>query len=456
MKRCWKIWMVLVGVMMLATVSALAERLSTPSDVCDHPEWVWGHDETHCWEYCAVCGEVMYKREHVSECFSPNECSNCGATDVTIRKDNIRHGADVRWDYDDACHWRVCLTCGEAYEHDEQEHYAMCNNLDACAKCGAPYHGDQIKHTAIEGRTDANYHWRVCTACGEIAGEKQAHWAYCGETECGWCETPFTGTVWHVFDNKVDGYDKEYHWSVCLECGKSIKEKHYSLITYWDEEDYRGICTACGQTFTVTEDSITSINTSSSGGTSSASLSATLLTGNAETVMGLYPYEDGLPRAIVSAPKTGKATLRATATTGGKALMQLVDGSVVIVLGESGKFTEVEFNGVKGYILTSALETLDIEQLPLGEGMLTYPSTGGRGTTTVNVRSEASSRARKIDAWPTGTVVMIWSVSEDGQWYEIEYESVRVYVSREFLTVTQIYDYTIEETAEAQETAQEA
>lgn len=448
MKLFWKMLVALTAVLMITVASALADTVATPSDAaCEHPECAWDHDETHCWEYCSVCGEVLYKREHVSECFSPNECSNCGAADVTIRKDNIRHGADVRWDYDDTCHWRVCLTCEEAYENDEQEHSALCDNPGECARCNAPYRGDQIKHIAIEGRTDANYHWRVCAACGEIAGEKQAHWAYCGETECGWCAAPFTGTVWHVFDNKVDGYDAEYHWSTCLECGKNIKEKHYSLITYWDEEDYRGICTACGQTYTVTEDLVTSPGTASSGGTSGAYRSASLPTA-AQTVLGLYPYGDGLPRAMVSAPRTGKATLRATPSTSGKALKQLVDGTVLIVLGESGKFTEVSFDGMTGYVLTSALEMIDLEQLPLGEGMLTYPTTGGRGTTTVNVRSEASARARKIDAWPTGTIVLVWTVTEDGRWYEIEYENVRGYVSAEFLTVTQVYDYATEDGTE--------
>lgn len=166
--------------------------------------------------------------------------------------------------------------------------------------------------------------------------------------------------------------------------------------------------------------------------------------------LALNVDENGLPRALVYAPRTGKASLWNKPSGKRNVIEKLKDGTIVSIVEEGSKYTQVLYDGKAGYILNSALETLDPEQLPMGEGVLSYngKTSGGTG---INVRSDASSKARKIDVWPRGTKVIIWSVSEDGGWYEIQHDDMRLYVQAKYLTITQLYEYDEEEEAEPEE-----
>lgn len=293
----------------------------------------------------------------------------------------------------------------------ECSHYVYCDNLTVCARCGKTVRQGEARmrhvgeeHVSGHYEHDAKSHWWACGGCGEKL---------------------FVGT--HYADcDKADS---------CEECGASG-------VTigrlYHEFED--GKCIHCG----VAESSGNSSSKKPSNRVSSAPASVT-------TAMGPDMYDDGEPRALVYAPNTGKATLRRSASANGQALTQLLDGTVVVVLNKEGRFTEVSVGGRTGYIVTSTLKMLDPKQRPIGEAMLTYPGTGGRGTTTINVRIEPSSRARKIAEWPTGTTVVVWSTSPKKQWYEVEYEGVRNYVQAQFVTMTTLYDYDMAAEEEASE-----
>lgn len=159
---------------------------------------------------------------------------------------------------------------------------------------------------------------------------------------------------------------------------------------------------------------------------------------------------EDLQQALIYAPRTGKASLRQRAAGNGKIIEKLLDGTVVYIVEEGSKYTQVLAGNKTGYIINSALEMVEPELMPIGEGVLTYNGkTTGR--TAINMRCDPGTKFRKIDAWPTGTEVVIWSISEDEKWYEVEHDGVRLHTQVEYVTVTELYDYDSEEDETASE-----
>ena len=161
----------------------------------------------------------------------------------------------------------------------------------------------------------------------------------------------------------------------------------------------------------------------------------------------LHADEDGLPKAIIYAPRTGEASLRQKAAGNGKVIVKLKERTIVSIVNEGKRYTQVLVNGLTGYVINGALEKIDPEQEPLGEGVLTYDGRENAGT-TVNVRSEPSPKARKVNEWKTGMEVLVWSISEDEAWYEVECDGMRAYVQADYLTMTMYYGEEEEEPEE--------
>lgn len=433
-KLLWALMLALAVTALMAP--ALAEgKETTPSDMYEHEE-----NDGHT---------------HFVNCANPNVCYRCGAS-VTVDSDHIDHRNTKYVPYNETSHRLQCTECGVVQAAFEDNHIANCDNAGVCHVCGWAGKIDRIEHDErIVG--DSAGHYMMCSRCGKISS-RQAHWANCdsktGAGKCERCGEPFDGPVRHFRGKNAVRYDAVYHWFKCEGCGKEIQEKHYNGSYYWYEhEDAPNIaCSGCGMTLRQASYGTPGKTPSGSAddpvaGDPPASpadgeLTAAILHGNTE----------GLPMALVYAPRTGKATLRERASADSDALRTLKDGAVVIVLEKGNQFTQVRVDGQVGYIMTGALEWIDPDQHPLGEGMLIYPTTGGRGTTTVNVRCDPSTRALKIDQWVTGTTVLVWSVSDNGNWYEIEYDGVRGYVQAKYLSVTALYDDT--ETVETEEAAE--
>lgn len=203
-----------------------------------------------------------------------------------------------------------------------------------------------------------------------------------------------------------------------------------------------------GYTFSMMADGTTVLKEKGTGADGEQGMWKSLKQQAIEAAAALNLNIDDLRVALIYAPRTGKASLRRTAAGNGKVIDKLLDGTVVYIVQESGKFTQVLAGNMTGYIITTALEMVDPDQLPLGEGLLTY-----KGQTTgkakINMRSDPGSQGRKITTWPVGTPVLVWSLSEDGAWYEVEANGIRLYVQAEYLTVTELYDYGAEEANEA-------
>ena len=136
--------------------------------------------------------------------------------------------------------------------------------------------------------------------------------------------------------------------------------------------------------------------------------------------------------AVVYAPNTGKASLRAKASSSADVLKKCKAGTIVSVLEYGKKFCKINYNGSVGYILTSCLQFISPDEQSVGTGVLTYKGKA-TGRTTINVRNDADGDSAKITEWKTGTSVQVYG-EKDG-WYEIEANGMRGYVMEKFLTM---------------------
>ena len=472
MKRFWKLWLAAAAVILLITPLALAEEFGAPPETeCRHLHEVTYRDEYVHGPQCADCGKMIWTTPHYAVCSALGTCLDCGAP---YSGSEVKHDA-LAWESEENRHRLVCKGCGTVCD-DWSPHRALCGDNHVCAACRKEmdFNDSEILHSLTKWmRANAETHHKICLKCGGVM-EVGAHTRMCDGNMCIDCVGEYTGgNVQHLPGN--DG--------LCVLCGASSGGDADGSDSF-ESADGSGSTDSADDTSSAestddasstdsTDDSASFESTDDAGSTGSAedtpssgSAGSTAPSGNAgsvpssaakpaasrprakpaapipEAVVVPMPafYEDGMPRALISAPRTGRVTLRETASADGKALKQFMDGTVVIVLGTSGAYTQVSVNDMTGYVLTGALEMLDMGRRPLGEGVLVYPAKGG---SRVSVRSDASIKALKIGAWPTGTEAVVWSVSDNGQWYEIEHENVRVWVHADYLTVTRVYDQTV-------------
>ena len=138
--------------------------------------------------------------------------------------------------------------------------------------------------------------------------------------------------------------------------------------------------------------------------------------------------------AVVYAPNTGKASLRAKASSSADVLKKCKAGTIVSVLEYGKKFCKINYNGSVGYILTSCLQFISPDEQSVGTGVLTYKGKA-TGRTTINVRNDADGDSAKITEWRTGTEVLVFG--KEGKWYEVEANGMRGFVKEEFLTMNE-------------------
>lgn len=112
--------------------------------------------------------------------------------------------------------------------------------------------------------------------------------------------------------------------------------------------------------------------------------------------------------ATIYAPRSGLASLYARDDGRGGVIKKLKAGSVVLVLGESGKYTKVYGENTVGYVITSALKFHD-------------PCTGA-SEVTVTTRTNLclNAEGRKLIDLPAGATVLL--IKRNNNWSQVEYE----------------------------------
>ena len=134
--------------------------------------------------------------------------------------------------------------------------------------------------------------------------------------------------------------------------------------------------------------------------------------------------------ATIYAPRTGKASLRQTASSKGKLLKNCKAGTIVSVLAIGNGYTRINYKGTVGYIKTACLKFYGDSE-STAQGVLSYKGNTGGGT-TVNVRNTPKGDSAKVAEWRTGTEVTI--LSHENGWYEIEASGMHGYVMEKFVT----------------------
>ncbi len=141
--------------------------------------------------------------------------------------------------------------------------------------------------------------------------------------------------------------------------------------------------------------------------------------------------EAGKQLAIITAPKSGQASMFKKASGKSAIIMKCQTGRIVPVLAVTKNFALVQYKDAVGYVKRSSLTFLDAES---GEASFAYIAYKGKTSSnnTVKVRQKASSNGRILDEFPCGQRVTVITPGE--KWTEIEVENLRCYILSEFLT----------------------
>jgi hypothetical protein len=134
--------------------------------------------------------------------------------------------------------------------------------------------------------------------------------------------------------------------------------------------------------------------------------------------------------AVIYTPRTGKASLRRSASLKADMLKQCKAGTLVIVLEYGETYSLINYKNTAGYILNECLQFHGAASKAEGKGKLGYKGKVSGGT-TVNIRLEADGGSRRIGEFRTGTEVTI--IKYGDEWCEIEVGGLRGFVMTEFL-----------------------
>ncbi|MBQ9264885.1 MAG: SH3 domain-containing protein [Clostridia bacterium] len=150
-------------------------------------------------------------------------------------------------------------------------------------------------------------------------------------------------------------------------------------------------------------------------------------------------FAEGVPAdkalAVIDAPRVGRVTMREGPSVKTAMFYTCYAGWVVVVLKIGKQYTQINYQGVEGYVKTSSLRFISPatpEQTALGQ--LSYKGKV-TGKTTVNLRAAASRKSVVVATWITGTEVYI--LGHENGWYEVEARGIRGYVQERYLTVNE-------------------
>lgn len=141
--------------------------------------------------------------------------------------------------------------------------------------------------------------------------------------------------------------------------------------------------------------------------------------------------------AVVKAHKSGKASLRAKASTKGKVIEKVTTNRIVLVVEKGKTFTKVIHEGQVGYIINTALTYYPVGGVKDGEpaaqpGWVSFRGRLKSGN-TVNIRQNGKNGSRILTDFKAGTPIMVFG--QDKRWSEIEVGGYRAYILNEYVTL---------------------
>lgn len=136
--------------------------------------------------------------------------------------------------------------------------------------------------------------------------------------------------------------------------------------------------------------------------------------------------------AVIYAPKTGKATLRAKASQSAAMVKNCKAGRYALVLEKGKNFSKIYYNNAVGYIRTDCLKFYPIATKPYAEGILSLNGYT-TGNAEINIRNKADYGTHISGTYKTGTVIRVISIGDT--WTEVEIDRIRGYIQTKFLTM---------------------
>ncbi|MBZ4664876.1 SH3 domain-containing protein [Mahella sp.] len=127
--------------------------------------------------------------------------------------------------------------------------------------------------------------------------------------------------------------------------------------------------------------------------------------------------------------------VRSGAGTQYKVVGSLKNGTKVEVLGKSGSWYKIKYNGITGYVSGQYMVVSSASPMPApapSRGSTTQTGTV-KVNTTLNVRSGAGTQYKVVGSLKNGTKVEV--LGKSGSWYKIKYGGITGYVSGQYLIV---------------------
>lgn len=146
--------------------------------------------------------------------------------------------------------------------------------------------------------------------------------------------------------------------------------------------------------------------------------------------------------ATIYAPKSGASSLRAKSSSKGKVITKCKTNRIVLVLKSGKNYSKVYYDGMVGYVLTSALRFYPVggvQEAEAGDGASEIRSgwISFRGKlksrNTINIRMNGKNGSRILGDYIAGTPVTVFSQS--GKWSEIEVDGYRAFILSEYVTL---------------------
>lgn len=142
----------------------------------------------------------------------------------------------------------------------------------------------------------------------------------------------------------------------------------------------------------------------------------------------------GYENIAMSVIGEGNLNVRDSASTEGSIVGKMTNHNACEILGVEGDWTQIESGKVTGYVKSEYIVTGD-EALAIAEEEIKTVATVEAGTTTLNVRSEASTDSSILSLVGDGEDLVVSQENDGSGWIQVEVDDEYGYVSADYVAV---------------------
>lgn len=143
----------------------------------------------------------------------------------------------------------------------------------------------------------------------------------------------------------------------------------------------------------------------------------------------------GYENIAMSVIGEGNLNIRDSASTEGSIVGKMTNHNACEILGVEGDWTQIESGKVTGYVKSEYIVTGDAA-LAIAEEEIKTVATVEAGTTTLNVRSEASTDSSILSLVGDGEDLVVSQENDGSGWIQVEVDDEYGYVSADYVAVS--------------------